>query len=74
MSWDAKNVKGTKLYQVQSRLLNFRVELPDMNLYQTKPSALARETKCTLGNEVPEHESRASKSLPVGYHLASDLE
>lgn len=74
MSLDTKNVKGTKLYQVQFRLVNFEVGLPDMNLYQINLSAPAWKTKCTLGNEVPQHGIRASKFLPVGFLLASDLE
>lgn len=45
-----------------------------MNWYQINLSAPARKTKCTLGNEVPQHGSCASKSLRVGSLLASDLE
>lgn len=45
-----------------------------MNLYQIILSAPAWKTKCTLGNEVPQHGSRASKSFPVDFLLASDLE
>lgn len=74
---DTKNVKATKLYQVQSRLVNFRVESSGYELVPKKPTAPAWTPKCTLGNEVPRHKTlgtRGSNSFTEGFPFQSDLE